>query len=114
MKIEIQGKEFELRTTLGTVKLIEREFNRESIIKIIERAENMSAEDLIKLIKPAVKKEEQQEFVSLLEENYGIGEAYELIGEYVEQLMYPGKTKEEIKEIQEINLKKQKSLNKVG
>jgi hypothetical protein len=94
-------QEYEVKTTLGTIRDIERTFNK-SFFEVINAVSNMKVEEQIRLIYVGVKKAQpeltESAFNSLCEEYLGIGDLMEYLEKFFYSLQYPGLTEEEVQE----------------
>jgi hypothetical protein len=112
MNIEIGNKQFELKTNIGTIKKIEREFNRKSFIQVTNEIETMTVEDIQKLLLAGVDgKEEKEEFKEAMDTNAGFMDLFEYLKNFIGQLQYPGKTEKEIEKLNEKMVKETQGKN---
>ena len=94
-------KEYEVKTTLGTIREIEKAFGK-SFFDTIASVGTMRLDEQIKLLYVGVRKANpdltQEQFTNLCEEHLGIGDVIEYIEEYFHKLQYPGLNEQEIQE----------------
>jgi len=111
-------KDYEIKTTLGTIREIERVFGK-SFFEIIKDISAMKIDDQIKLLYVGAKKADdslkEKDFIAACEDNIGIGELIENLERYFYALQYPGLSEEEVqqrigKKLHQSNLMKQKVL----
>lgn len=100
MQIKL-GKDYEVKTTLGTIRDIERAFDK-SFFEVINAVTNMKVEEQIKLLYMGVKKANseitEEAFNNLIEEHLGLADLIELLEKYLLALQFPGLTEEEVAE----------------
>ena len=112
MNIEIGNKQFELKTNIGTIKKIEREFNRKSFIKITNEIDTMTVEEIQKFLLAGVDgKEEKEELKEEMDTNAGFMDLFEYLKNFIGQLQYPGKTEKEIEKLNAEIVKKTEAKN---
>ncbi len=110
-------KEYEVKCTLGTIRAIEKRFNK-PFIPLMSDLNKLTTTEQIKILYCGFVKANpdisEEKFCSIIEENIGIGELADILENYVYQLQYPGKSKEEVEEIVQKKLQKANRLNSIG
>lgn len=102
----IGTKDFELKTNIRTIRKIETAFNHKPFLKIVENFEELKIDEVIKFLMNGIDdKEQATEFKNEIEENVGMIELFEILKDFVGQIQYPGKTKEEIKKLMDAQAK---------
>ena len=108
-------REYEIKSTLGTIREIERMFNK-AFFDVINGITSMKVEEQIKLLFAGVKKAnpdiKENDFISLCEDHLGMGELMDYIEQYIFALQYPGLTEEEVQNKLEKKLARSKALAK--
>ena len=108
-------REYEVKTTLGTIREIEKIFDK-SFFEIVELAGTMKVEEQIKFLYAGVKKANpdmlEARFFELCEDNVGMGDLIEYLEKYILALQYPGLTEEEVHTKIEKKLQEAKALQK--
>lgn len=110
MEIKIGDKVLTLNTKLIVTKNIKLRMKK-SFNTILQNIANMDIEDYINLLYCGIDSKEMSfdEFETLVYENIGIMELYEIVTNFIKQLQYPGLSIEEIdKKLEEKNLQAQK------
>ncbi|MCL2375724.1 MAG: hypothetical protein FWC82_04295 [Firmicutes bacterium] len=94
-------KTYEVKTTLGTIRDIEKAFDK-SFFDIINSVANMKVEEQIKLLYIGVKKANpdisEGQFDDLCNDHLGLAELIELLEKYLFGLQFPGMTEAEVQE----------------
>lgn len=106
-------KEYEVKTTLGTIRDIERAFGK-SFYEIINSVSKMTLDEQIKLLCVGVRKahpEVNEETFNVLCENYlGIGDLMEYLEKFFYALQYPGLSEEEVQDRIQKKLERNREL----
>ena len=106
-------KDYEVKTTLGTIREIERIFDK-SFMDVINSITSMKIEEQIKFLFAGIKKADPQmseeKFVELCEDHLGMGELMEYLEQYIFALQYPGLSEQEVQEKLEKKLQKNKAF----
>ena len=107
------NKDYEVKTTLGTIRDIENAFGK-SFFEVINSVSNMKIEEQIKLLYVGVRKAQpdmdEAAFNALCEEYLGIGDLMEYLEKYFYALQYPGLSDEEVQERIEKKLQRNREL----
>ena len=94
-------KEYEVKTTLGTIREIEKAFGK-SFFDTVASVGTMRLDEQIKLLYVGVKRANldltQEQFTNLCEEYLGIGDIMEYLEQYFYALQYPGLSQIEVQE----------------
>ncbi|MCL2369841.1 MAG: hypothetical protein FWC80_01230 [Firmicutes bacterium] len=94
-------KEYEVKVTLGTIRDIERIFDK-SFFDVINMVATMKIEEQIKLLYIGVKKANpdmtEKSFSDLCDDNLGLAELIETLEKYLFALQFPGLTEAEVEE----------------
>ena len=94
-------KEYEVKTTLGTIRDIEKAF-RKSFFDTVSSVGTMQVDEQIKLLYIGVKKANaelsQEQFTDLCDEYLGIGDIMEYLEQYFYKLQYPGLSEQDVRE----------------
>ncbi len=113
MIIEVNEKEYELNTKLGTCLEIQKAFKR-PYLKVIENIMELNLEEQIKFIACGLTyRESKTEFKEDILE-CGIDTLVEIIEQYIDALQYPGLTEEEIETKKLAKAAKMKHLKEIG
>ena len=108
-------KEYEVKTTLGTIREIERVFSK-SFFDIISNVANLKIEEQIKLLFIGVKKANpdlnEKTFNDLFDDHVGLGDLMDYLEKFIFALQYPGLTEHEVQEKIEKKLKRTQALQK--
>ncbi|MCL2860930.1 MAG: hypothetical protein FWE22_00745 [Firmicutes bacterium] len=114
MQIKLD-KEYEVKTTLGTIREIEKSFNK-PFIEVINSAVSMKVDEQIKLLFAGVKKANPsldiKEFNDLCDDYISMGALMEYLEQYIFALQYPGMTEQEVQEKIEKKLLKHRKIEK--
>jgi len=106
-------RNYEIKTTLGTIREIERLFGT-GFLDVINKITTMKLDDQIKFIFAGVKKANPEiseaQFTELCEDHLGMGDLMDCLEEYIFALQYPGQSVEEVQEKLEKKLQRSKSL----
>ena len=98
-------KDYEIKTTLGTIRDIERVF------EVVNSISGMNVEDQLKLLYIGARKANtdlsEENFYVLCENYLGIGDLMECLEKYFYALQYPGLSEQEVQD--KIKKKLQKS-----
>ena len=101
-------REYEIKTTLGTIRDIEKRFGK-GFFALVQNMSELNTDDIIKLLFVGAKKAEPQlseeNFIMACDDNIGVGELFEFLEKYLYALQYPGLTDDEVKEKMEKKLK---------
>lgn len=117
MILTINKKDYELKTNLRVVKGIQGAFKGKPFIKIVEEIENLSLEELIKILMCGISdtdKETKEELEEAIYDNWGLADIYDNVKKFIMLIQYPGLTDEEIEEKAEKNIKEYKKLQEAG
>ena len=111
MKLTIGNKDLTFNTRLRTTIVIKKEFGK-PYQQVIDDIENMDIMDLIKFCYCGLSEDDisKADFEDLILENYGVGDIYELIENFVKKLQYPNLSEEEI---EKKLLEKQEKANRL-
>ena len=94
-------REYEVKTTLGTIRDIERMFDK-SFFEILESVAAMKIDDQIKLLYVGIKKANpemtEKVFDDLCNEHIGLETLIEHLEKYLFSLQFPGLSEEEVEE----------------
>lgn len=94
-------KEVELQTNLGVMRRIE-EYFKKSFFILAPEIDKMQITELLGMVLCGIKdNEEKKKVKELVYENLGYEQFFNIVKGFISQIMYPGKTEEEIKKIQE-------------
>ncbi|MFR1566421.1 MAG: hypothetical protein ACLSUT_08335 [Christensenellales bacterium] len=103
-------KDYEIKTTLGTIRDIERVFGK-SFFEVVNSISGMNVEDQLKLLYIGARKANtdlsEENFYVLCENYLGIGDLMECLEKYFYALQYPGLSEQEVQD--KIKKKLQKS-----
>ncbi|MCL2234365.1 MAG: hypothetical protein FWC02_01640 [Firmicutes bacterium] len=106
-------REYEIKTTLGTIREIEKLFKK-SFFEVINSVTNMLLDDQLKMLFAGVKKANpemtEKTFNDLCDDYLGMGEIMEYLEQYIFALQYPGLTEEEVQEKLEKKLERTQKL----
>lgn len=106
-------REYEAKTTLGTIRDIEKAFGK-PFIEVVNAIAGMKVEEQIKLLYIGVKKKNpeltEEAFNVLCEDHLGIGDLMEYLERYFYALQYPGLSEQEVQEKIEKKLQKSRQL----
>ena len=106
-------KTYEVKTTLGTIRDIEKVFGK-AFFELINDISKMKTDDQIKLLYVGVRRAHpelsEEEFNAKCEEYLGIGDLMELLEQYFYGLQYPGLSEEEVQERIEKKLQRNREL----
>jgi len=109
-------KNYEVKSTLGTIREIERLFDK-AFLDVVNSITSMKIEEQIRFLFAGVKKANpdmaENKFVELCEDYLGMGELMEYLEQYIFALQYPGLSEQEVQEKLEKKLQKNKDLQKV-
>jgi len=109
-------KNYDVKTTLGTIREIEKLFDK-AFLDVINGIATMKIEEQIKFLFAGVKKANpditEKKFMELCEDNVGMGQLMEYLEEYIFALQYPGLTEQEVQEKLEKKLQKNKAFGKM-
>jgi len=110
-------KEYEVKTTLGTIREIEKQFGR-AFFDIIKSVTSMVIEEQMRLLYVGVHKANsdltETAFADLCEDNMGMGDLMEYLEKYLYALQYPGLSEQEVQERLEKKLEKSRKLQEVS
>lgn len=110
-------RDYEVKSTLGTIREIERIFDK-SFLDVINGIASMKIEEQIKFIFAGVKKANpdmsESKFIELCEDHLGMGELMEYLEQYIFALQYPGLSEQEVQDKLEKKLKKNKAFQKAS
>lgn len=113
MNININNREFELSTKLGTTFKIQKAFKK-PYLKVLTNVEDMMAEEQIKMLACGLQaQEEVNDFTKAFEE-VGIGELSDYLEEFIDELQYPGLSDEQKEEKKLKKLAKQNHMREIG
>lgn len=108
-------RDYEVKTTLGTIREIERAFNR-PFFELVKDLTKMKTEEQIKLIYIGARKADpelrEKVFMDACEEYMGIGDLMEYLEKYFYALQYPGLGEEEVRDRLEKKLRQNRELQK--
>lgn len=94
-------KEREVKCTLGTIRDIEKKFNK-GFYEILRGLDKMTVTDQIKLLHVGAVKADrdlnEEAFAELCDEYLGMGELQETLENFLYQLQYPGLSNAEIQD----------------
>lgn len=106
-------KEYEVKTTLGTIRDVERVFGK-SFFEVANAVTGMRVEEQIRLLYIGVRKTHpemaEEAFAGLCENYLGIGDLMEYLEQYFYALQYPGLTEEEVRERVEKKLQRNREI----
>jgi len=106
-------KDYEVKTTLGTIRDIEKTFGK-SFFEIVNSVATMKLEDQIKLLFAGVRKAhpdiKETAFIDLCEDHLGMGDLMEYLEQYFYALQYPGLSEEEVQAKLEKKLQRTQAL----
>ncbi|MDR3022291.1 MAG: hypothetical protein LBU60_06445 [Clostridiales bacterium] len=106
-------REYEIKTTLGTIKEIEKTFGK-SFFEVINSLSNMKIEEQIKMLYVGVKKANldmtENAFAELCDSFVGLGDLMEYLEQYIYALQYPGLTEQEVQDKLEKKLQRTHKL----
>ena len=106
-------KKYDVKTTLGTIREIEKTFKK-GFFDIITDIASMQIDDQMRFLFAGVKKAgaeiDENKFIELCEDNIGIGELMEYIEQYIFALQYPGLSVEEVQQKLEKKLQSVETL----
>ena len=106
-------REYEVKTTLGTIREIERVFGK-SFFDVIQGVASMKVEEQIKMLYMGVKKANpdmtEKAFSDLCDDHIGLGDLMEHLEKFIFALQYPGLTEQEVQEKLEKKLKQAQRL----
>ena len=92
-------RDYEVKTTLGTIRDIEKSFNK-PFFDVVNEISKMKMDDQMRLLYIGAKKADnnltQEDFFSKCEEYLGIGDLFEYLEKYFYSLQYPGLSDEEV------------------
>ena len=92
-------KDYEVKTTLGTIRDIEKAFGK-SFFEIINEIGKMKTDEQIKLLYVGVRRANsalsEEAFNALCEDYLGIGDLMEYLEKYFYALQYPGLSEQEV------------------
>lgn len=110
-------KEYEVKCTLGTIRAIEKRFNK-PFIPLMSDLNKLTSTEQMRILYCGFAKANpditEERFCELLDDNIGMGEFAEILENYVYQLQYPGKSKEEVEEIVQKKIQKANAMNSTG
>lgn len=113
MKIKIDKNEYELKTNLFTVKIIQKEFKK-PFISLVEEIAEMGLEEQIRFILCGTKEEDREKLENDIMGNWGLGDIFDNLKTFIEKIQYPGLTDEEIEEKNLKNLEQYEKAKKTG
>ena len=94
-------REYEIKTTLGTIRDIERVFGK-SFFEVIQGIGTMIVEDQIKLLFVGARRAnpslDEAVFIAACEDNLGMGDLTEYLEKFFYAVQYPGLTDKEVQE----------------
>jgi len=94
-------RDYEVKTTLGTIREIERLFDK-SFFEVISDVGSMKVEEQIKLLYAGIRKANpsitEQAFSDLCDDHVGLGDFLEYLEKYIYALQYPGLSETEVQE----------------
>ena len=106
-------KEYEVKTTLGTIRDIEKAFGK-GFFDLVGGISKMTLDEQIKLLYVGARKADpeltEKAFAALCEEYLGIGDLMEYLEKYMYALQYPGLSEEEVRERIEKKLERNREL----
>jgi len=106
-------KDYEIKTTLGTIRDIEKAFGK-SFFEIINDISKMSTDQQIKLLYIGVRRAHpeisEDAFNAKCEDYLGIGDLMEYLEQYFYGLQYPGLSESEVQSKIEKKLQKNREL----
>lgn len=106
-------KDYEVKTTLGTIRELEKAFGK-SFFEVVNSVANMKVEEQIKLLYVGVRKANpdlgEETFITLCENYIGIGDLMEYLEKYFYALQYPGLSEEEVQTRIEKKLQRNREL----
>jgi hypothetical protein len=110
-------REYEVKTTLGTIRDIEKSFGK-SFFEVVGNMTAMKVEEQIKLlyfgIRKAYPEMTEQSFNILCENHIGIGDLMEYLEKYFYALQYPGLSEQEVQERIEKKLQRSRTLHQLA
>ena len=108
-------QEYEVKTTLGTIREIERLFDK-AFFEVISGVTEMKIDEQIKLLFAGVKKANpdmtEKKFTDLCDDNVGMGDLMDYLEKFILALQYPGLTEAEVQEKVEKKLQRAQALQK--
>jgi len=106
-------KEYEVKTTLGTIRDIEKSFGK-GFFELAGEIAKMTLDKQLKLLFIGVRRANpdltEQTFMSICEDHLGIGDLMEYLEKYMLALQYPGLSEEEVHSKLEKKLERNKEL----
>jgi hypothetical protein len=102
-------KEYEVKTSLGTIRDIEKVFCK-SFFEVVNGLTAMKVEEHVKLLYLGTKKANaelsEKVFAELCDNHVGLGDLMEYLEQYIFALQYPGLSEQEVQEKLEKKLKR--------
>jgi len=109
-------KDYEIKTTLGTIREIERLFDM-GFLDVLTKVFSMKLEEQLKFVYAGFKKAnpnvDEDKFIELCEDNLGMGKLMEVIEEYIFALQFPGMSEEEVHKTMEKKLQRKTMLERL-
>lgn len=106
-------REYEVKTTLGTIRDIEKAFGR-PFFEVAGDIAKMKTDEQIKLLFVGVKRANlnitEEVFNNACEDYLGIGDLMDYLEKYLYALQYPGLTEEEVQQKIEKKLQRSREL----
>jgi len=110
-------KEYEVKTTLGTIRDIEKAFGK-GFFDLAAGIAKMTIDEQVRLLYAGVRKANpemtEETFNALFEEHLGIGDLMELLERYMYALQYQGLSEDEVRERLEKKLERSRELQSAG
>lgn len=110
-------KDYEVKTTLGTIRDVEKTFGK-GFFELAGEITKMTIDEQVKLIYVGVRKANpdltEEKFISLFEEHLGIGDLMELLEKYMYGLQYPGLSEEEVQDRIQKKLLRNREMREQG
>jgi len=109
------NKDYEVKTTLGTIREIEKLFDK-AFLDVIGNIATMKIDEQIRFIFAGVKKANsemtEKAFSDLCDDYVGMGELMEYLEQYIFALQYPGLSEQEVQDKLEKKLERTQKLSK--
>jgi len=106
-------REYEVKTTLGTIREIEAMFKK-SFFDVINGMASMKVEEQIRLLFAGIKKANpdmtEKGFSELCDDHVGLGDLMEYLEQFIFALQYPGLSEQEVQEKLEKKLERTRKL----
>jgi len=106
-------KDYEVKTTLGTICDIEKTFGK-GFFELAGEIGKMTTDQQIKLLYVGVRKAQpeiaEETFNTLCENHLGLGDMTDYLEQFILQLQYPGFSREEIQKKIEMKMKQAERL----